>query len=246
MRVGLVAYGAMHLLFTFIALQLAWTSGSTSSQGAISAMATTTIGTIALWAAALGLVLLAAWQAAEAAAGYTYAEDSSRLRKRASSAGRAVVYLVLAWLAGSNAAGVSGGSSQDGLTTQLMAAPAGQFLVGAIGIAIIAVGGRQVYKGIRQTFTEDLEPGGTTGSPGDALVRLGQVGYCAKGVSLGLVGALFCWAALTYDPQKAGGLDAGLRVLLDQPYGKYLLSVMGLGLAAFGTYCFGWARHART
>ena len=55
-----------------------------------------------------------------------------------------------------------------------------------------------------------------------------------------------CGQAWTYQPDKAGGLDQALRILLDQPYGTYLLSLVGVGLAAFGAYCFGWARHART
>lgn len=247
MRVGLVAYGAMHLLFAFIALQLAWTSDSTSSQGAITQLADSTAGAIALWVAALGLVLLAVWQGAEAVAGYSYAEGATRTRKRISSGIRTIVYLVLAWLAGSSAAGISGGGGGGkGYTAQLMSAPAGQFLVGGIGVAVIGYGCRQVYKGVTETFTDDLEPEATSGSSGTGLVRMGQAGFIAKGVSLGLVGGLFVWAAATYDPAKAGGLDEGLRILLEQPYGKYLLSLMGLGLAAFGAYCFGWARYART
>jgi hypothetical protein len=78
-------------------------------------------------------------------------------------------------------------------------------------------------------------------------VRLGQAGYVAKGFALGAVGGLFCWAALTFDSQKAGGLDAALRTLLDQrPLGQIAVGLTGLGLAAFGVYCFGWARHPRT
>jgi len=247
MRVGLVAYGAMHLLFAFIALQLSWTDQSTSSSGAISDLAQDPLGQAVLWVAGAGLVLLAVWQATEAAAGYTYQEGSTRTRKRVQSAGRTVIYLALAWLAISNAAGLSGGgSNEDGLTAQLMSLPGGQWLVAGLGIAIIAVAARKVVKGVKQKFTEDLEPGATAGDSGRTLLRLGQVGYIAKGAALAVVGALFVWAAITYDPSKAGGLDAALRTLLEQPYGKYLLSAVGLGLAAFGAYCFGWAKHPRT
>lgn len=247
MRVGLVAYGAMHLLFAFIALQLSWTDQSTSSSGAISNLAQDTLGQVVLWAAGLGLVLLAVWQGAEAAAGYTYQEGSTRIRKRVQSAGRTVIYLALAWMAISHAAGLSGGgSSEDSLTARLMKAPGGQWLVAAVGLGIIAVAARKVVKGVKKKFTEDLAPEATTGDSGRTLIRLGQVGYIAKGFALAVVGALFVWAAITFDPQKAGGLDAALRTLLDQPYGKYLLTAVGVGLAAFGAYCFGWARHPRT
>lgn len=77
------------------------------------------------------------------------------------------------------------------------------------------------------------------------IVRLGQAGYVAKGVSLGIVGGLSVLAAWTYDPQKAGGLDTALQTLLDQPLGPYLLTLVALGIAAFGAYCFAWARYPR-
>jgi hypothetical protein len=246
MRVGLVAYGAIHLLFTFIAFQLSWTHSSTSSQGAINQLADNVLGQLVLWVAAAGLALLAVWQGASAVAGYSYREGGARTRKRVGSGGRAVVYLALAWLAVSNAAGLSGSSGENGITAKLMSAPAGQWLVGLIGVAVLAVGGAQVRKGVQKTFTEDLEPGATSGSSGHALLRLGQAGYVAKGVSLAVVGGLIVWAAWTYSPKEAGGLDTALRTLLEQPFGTYLLSAVGLGLASFGVFCFGWARHPRT
>ena len=51
--------------------------------------------------------------------------------------------------------------------------------------------------------------------------------------------------ALTYDPEKAGGLDAALDTVRQQPFGTVLLVVMALGIACFGAFCFVWARKAR-
>ena len=53
--------------------------------------------------------------------------------------------------------------------------------------------------------------------------RLGTAGYCAKGVALAIIGGLFGYAAITYDPKKAGGLDAALSTVRDQPFGTVLL-----------------------
>jgi hypothetical protein len=64
-------------------------------------------------------------------------------------------------------------------------------------------------------------------------------------VALSIIGALFGWAALTYDPKKAGGMDAALMTIRDQPFGVVLLLVVALGIACFGVYCFAWARFAR-
>jgi hypothetical protein len=71
------------------------------------------------------------------------------------------------------------------------------------------------------------------------------VGYSAKGIALGIIGGLFVWAAVTYDPDKAGGMDAALSIIRDQPFGSVLLAIIAAGLACFGVYCFFWAKVAR-
>ena len=60
-----------------------------------------------------------------------------------------------------------------------------------------------------------------------------------------MVGVLFALAGITHDPNKAGGLDQALRTLLGLPFGQILLTAVALGIAAFGVYCFVWARHAK-
>ena len=84
---------------------------------------------------------------------------------------------------------------------------------------------------------------GRTGRVGRAYVLLGVVGYVSRGIAIGLVGALFIYAALTHDPQKSGGLDQALQEVLAQPFGAPALVLMALGLACFGLFCFAWARH---
>ena len=68
--------------------------------------------------------------------------------------------------------------------------------------------------------------------------RLGVAGYSAKGVAYAIAGILFVVAAVNYDPEKARGLDAALNTLRDQPYGPILLTLVALGIAAFGVFCF--------
>ncbi len=232
----------MHLLFAGIAVKLAFQGSSQSSSGALHDMAQTTAGTAVLWLAAAGLLLLALWQALEAVAGYGWREDG-RTRKRLESAFRVVVYLSLAWLALSTAAGIGGSSSKTGFTNELVQVTLGRWLVAAIGLGVAAVAVAKVVKGVTARFTEDLDDQATSGGSVSALIRVGQVGYVAKALGLGAVGGLFVWAAWKYDPKKAGGLDAALRTVLDQPFGPVIVCVTGVGLAAYGLYCFGWARH---
>ncbi len=63
------------------------------------------------------------------------------------------------------------------------------------------------------------------------------------GGAIALVGVLVGWAAITFDPAKATGLDGALRTVLDAPFGKWLLSLVALGIAAYGVFCFFRARY---
>ena len=121
-----------------------------------------------------------------------------------------------------------------------MQQPAGQWLVGGVGVAVIAVGGYHVYKGVARTFLEDLEE-----HPGRIATVLGAVGYPAKGAVLALVGAFFVIAAVRHQSSQADGLDGALKSLRDEPFGPALLTVVAVGLVAFGLYCFARARHQR-
>lgn len=250
-RVGLAAYGVVHLLIAWIALQVAWSGGGdASSSGALRTLADQPFGRAMLWITVLGLAALVLWQLGTAVWGYASHDGAERMRKRLGAVGRVVVYGTLAVSALKIAAGSGGGSGSDskeeGATADLLTAPAGRVLVVAVGIAIIAVGVRQVHRGVTESFTHDLEAGATSGDSGSAVVILGRVGYVAKGVAIGVVGILFGWAAVSYDPSKAGGLDDALTTLRDQPFGPYLLTAVALGLGAFGLYCFAWAKDART
>jgi hypothetical protein len=247
-QVGLVSFGVVHLLIAWIALQTAWghEAKSANSSGALRQLAKEPLGAVLLWVVVVGLAALVVWQVVEAVWGHVHEEGKKRLTKRLASAGRAVVYAALALSAFGIVTGSgSGGSSPDSQTAGLMKLTGGQLIVGLIGLAIVAVGIAFVVRGLKASFTHHLQPQATSGSRGRIVVRLGQAGYVAKGVSLGVVGSLFVAAAWSYNPKKAGGLDVALSTLLDQPFGRWLLTLVALGLAAFGAYCFAWARYPK-
>jgi hypothetical protein len=245
-RVGLVAYGVVHLLIAWLALQIAFgtSEGKANSSGAMRQLADQSYGPLLLWLIAVGFAALTLWQITEAIWGHVREEGKKRTFKRVSSVGRAIVYVSLAYTAVQVAVGDKAGSNPDQMTARLMDLPFGRFLVGAVGASMIAIGAYLARKAIRRSFEKDLQPAATSGDSGTVVTRLGQVGYLAKGVALAIIGALFISAAVTYDPKKAGGLDVALKTLLDQPYGRWLLTIVALGIASFGAYCFAWARYA--
>jgi hypothetical protein len=66
-----------------------------------------------------------------------------------------------------------------------------------------------------------------------------------KGIAFIIVGGLFGWAAISYDPEMAGGMDDVLRVVHSAPFGAVMLTAMAFGLICFGVYCFFWATHPK-
>ncbi|KAA1423092.1 DUF1206 domain-containing protein [Mumia zhuanghuii] len=247
-RIGLAAYGVVHLLIAWIALQVAWSGGGDASQGgALAMMSDNPVGVALLWVTAIGFVALVFWQLSDAVFGFADEDGAKKAFKKAKAAGRAVLYGFLAGLAFKSAMGSGGGSGngEETLTARIMSAPAGRWLVGIIGVAIVAAGLYQGYRGLSRRFENELDSSATSGTSGTAIVRLGQVGYTAKGIALTIIGILFVIAAIDYDPQKAGGLDDALKTVREQPFGPFLLTLVAVGLAAFGAYCFGWARHVK-
>jgi hypothetical protein len=102
-----------------------------------------------------------------------------------------------------------------------------------------------VVKGAKKSFSEEID---TASMPPDArkgVAQLGQIGYVAKGVALGLVGGLLSYAALTFDRQKARGLDGALQTILAQPFGRFLLTAVALGFVAFGLFAMLQSRYRR-
>ncbi len=241
-RTGLVSYGIVHLAIAWIAGQLAFgkSDEQASQQGAMQELADKPLGTALLWIIGIGLFALALWQLIDAITGQHDEDKKKEAAKRGKCVAKAVVYIVLGIQALKVATGGGGGGQEKTMTAKLMEAPAGRVLVAIVGLVILGVGIYHIYKAVKAKFTEDL-----VGGVSQTTVALGRAGYASKGVALSIVGVLFGWSAITYDANKAGGLDSALRRLKDAPAGPVLLTVIALGIACFGVYCFVWARKVK-
>lgn len=244
-RGGLVAFGVVHLLIALIAGRLALGDGGgeASQAGALRELAGGPFGTATLGAAAVGFFVISIWQLITAATGHRNFDGMKRTGKRLSSALRTILYAFLGVQSARIAffgGGGGGGETEQSLTATLLRMPFGVALVAAVGVAVLGYGGYQIYKGAMDKYNEDLE-----GSLSGSAKWFARAGHIAKGVAFAVVGGLFVAAAFTYDPEAAGGLDAALRTLQEAPFGQVLLVVVALGLAAYGVYCFFWARRAK-
>ena len=251
-RVGLIAYGLVHLLVAWLALQLAWGNGggSTDQSGAMATLAEKPFGEPLLWVLAAGLLALAVWQLAEVLRYRSQLHASGDAKKKAvtkvvKAVAKTVVYLVLAVTAVRFATG--GGTSSSGQQQRtvngVLGWPGGRFLVGVAALVLIGIGAYHVRKAIRSSFLKEIDTAQASAGERRVIERLGQVGYPAKGIALALVGVLLGWAAITFDPAEARGLDGAMHTILAAPAGQWLLTVVALGIAAFGVFCFFRARY---
>ena len=249
-RVGLVAYGVVHFLIGWLALQIAWgLSGreSADTSGAMKTLADQPFGQVLLWLVAVGLAALALWQASAVIWGYRNLEGAERVRKQVTSGAKAVVFAALGYSAGAAAlgAGSSSAQSQQQATSGVLGWPGGRVIVIVAGLVIIGVGVAAIVKGVRKSFAEEIDTSPLSPTLRTAVARLGQVGYIAKGLAFGVVGGLLSYATLTFDPQKAQGLDGAMHTILAQPFGRFLLTAVALGFAAFGLFAILQSRYRR-
>jgi type IV secretory pathway VirB2 component (pilin) len=245
-RLGLVAYGVVHLLIGWLAVQLALGghSENASAKGAMAELAKQPFGEVLVWAVAVGLYLLVIWRLLEAAVGHRDEDGRERVRKRLMSLVKAGVYGALAVTATKVAIGSGGGSSgSQTFTAKVMDLPAGQWIVVVAGLVIIGYAVNLARRGWTEKFAEHLDTEGKLGYSGATYLLLGKVGHIAKGVALAIVGILLCYAGIAHEPGKSGGLDEALTKVLQQPFGPVLLILIGIGIACYGLFCFARARH---
>ncbi|WEO78381.1 DUF1206 domain-containing protein [Cryobacterium sp. SO2] len=245
-RVGYAVNGLLHGLIGAIAISLAIGAGggSADQSGALGQVAKSPGGVFVVWTIVLGLAALGLWQVLQA-----FLVPGSDPKKvwahRLKEIGKGVAYLFVAGTALTVALKGSANSSQStsSASATVLGLPGGPVLLMIAGLAVLAIGVYFVYKGVAQTFTEDLAvPSGTMGR---VTVGLGVAGYVAKGIAVGVVGILVIVAGFTVDPSQSTGLDGALKSLAALPFGMAILVLVGLGLIAYGLYCLFRARFAR-
>ncbi|MFG3339455.1 DUF1206 domain-containing protein [Glycomyces sp. NPDC048151] len=246
-RGGLIAYGVIHLLFAWLALQVAFgeSSADTDQSGALKTLAAQPAGEFLVVCIVIGMVALAVWQAFEAALGHRGRQDRSAIAERVVSGGRVILYLYFAYLGYKVVSGAKASQSQSQQSTasSMMDSGGGRFLVGMAGVAVAGIGVGLVVYGLTKHFEKHLNTGRMNFSMHRTVRRLGIAGYASKGLAYAIAGLLILSAAVTYDPEKAGGLDTALKTMTGTAWGPWLLVLTALGIACYGVYCFFQSRY---
>ena len=244
-RAGLTARGFIYLVMGVLALLLALGSQKQVDQrGALTQVASQPFGKILVLLLAIGFAAYALWRFSETAFGVT--GEGRKAGPRLQSLVRGIAYAILTYTAVSvlRGTGKSQSAQQQGLTARIMAHSGGRIAVGVMGAIIVIVSILLIVQGFRRSFMRYFKtlPPRTR----ETIRTLGTIGTVARGFVFALVGAFVIWAAWSYSPQKAGGIDIVLKtVLVGHVYGRPLVVLVGLGLLAFGVYGFAEARYRR-
>ena len=251
-RFGYAAKGVVYLVVGGLAVQAALGQGGqmTDQQGAMARIAEAPFGRSLIVVMAVGLIGYALWQLVRAVLDTEHkGSDGKGLLGRAMFAGIAVIYAGLALSAIRMAMGVDSGQGStektQGWTAWLMSQPFGVWLVGLVGVAVVANGLYQFYRASKSNLTEDLNLHDLDATRRTWVTRIGRAGYAARGVAFVMIGGLLVGAAMHHDPGEAQGLDGALAALASQPFGPYLLGLVAAGLAAYGVFALVEARYRR-
>jgi len=246
-RIGFLGYGLFHLAIAWLAIQIAVNHAPSHADqvGAFELLEKQPAGRILLLVIAVGLGAMTLWQLLAVVLGY--GGTRRRATERLTSVARVFVYgfLLYADIKVITGTAKSSSATQEQATAGVLAHPAGQWLVAITGAVVFAVGVGMMAYGIKKSFRSKLDLSSARASTRKAVLTLGQIGYTAKGVAIGVVGALLFDAAISDRPARSTGLDGALRTLAGEPYGALLLIVVALGFVAHGVYCFAQSKYRK-
>ena len=252
-RIGLVGQGVVATIVGLLAIRIAIgeKDDAATSEGAVAWLADQPFGKFLLVALTVALFALALWRFLCAAAGDPV--EGREPKDRLKYAVLGVIYLSLAittlgvtianWTGSDDTAAnqESGDEGSQQAASTLFEAPAGRWLVGILGVAVIGYAVYSFYtQVVNRKFAERLETG-----DGSWIVRLGLVGYSAQALVYAIVGYFFVHAAIAFKSTTAKGPSGALIELADTTVGLVLLWIIAIGLFAYGVFCIAEAKYRK-
>ena len=250
-RVGYVARGLLYVVMGSLALGLALGVGgkATDQSGSLATLAGGAFGKVLLVIFVIGLAAYSLWGFVRAIFDPLHRGDHpAGVAERLGFAWSGIAYAGLALFALELFVGTGRAAAQDSTQMQiskLLAYPAGEWAVTAIGLVSIVVGLGQFYEAYTAKFKKDMKREEMTKAEEDFVNGLGRLGFVARGITFTLVGWFVFQAGLHRDPTRVRGFSGAFTFLLSQPYGHLLLGVVALGFVALGLHSFAAARWMR-
>lgn len=245
---GFAAKAVLYAVIGVLALQAALGNGgdTTGSQGALQTLVRQPFGAIALVVISAGLFGYAAWRLIEAALDPERRGNGPKgLALRASFAARGLFHAALGVQAIRLAIGGSGSDGQgaEQWTARVLDAPFGPWLVMAGGASIIGYGLYQLYRAWAAKLSRQLDLASLSRDAGSWVVRVCRAGIAARGIVFVVIGAFLARAGYGHSAEKAADTGEALAVIGSQPFGRWLLAGVAIGLIAYAVYEIVQARY---
>ena len=182
-RVGLVAYGVVHLLLAGLLVRVAIGDRKrVDKKGALAEIAETGPGVVLLWVIAVGLAAMVVWQLGEAIWEHQGLPPGRRALRSTINLAEAALFGVLAYSAWSIA---TGNGSKKSFATAVFELPGGRWLVALGGLVVIVGSAYAVRRGLTGGFLRELDLRGAGLNRSRLVTRIGRLGWAALGVAYG-------------------------------------------------------------
>lgn len=239
-RFGFLVKGLVYILLGFLAAQAALTyrQQAQDARGVLQAIAQQPSGNILLIIIAFGLARYACWRFIEALFDpEACTQGVKRWLKRLGSGLSSLAYGGLALTALQIIQGIRQESESTELwTAKVLALPMGQWLVGLVGAGVIGIGITFFYRTFNAGFRKQLQLGTMDSRQKAAIVTVGRAGYLSRGIVFVIMGRYAIRAAHDFDADKVQSSEKALDTIKQQPYGPGLLTLMAVGLIAYGIH----------
>jgi uncharacterized protein DUF1206 len=251
-RLGYAANGLVYVLIGVLAVQAVLGRGgdTTDPAGALGHVIQAPFGRVLLAVVAVGLAGYALWRMLQAALDTEH--QGSQFKGMVARCGYAIAAFTYAGLAFSAVAMLTGGTAQPGedqsaqdRTAWLMSQPFGAWLVVLAGLVVVGVGINQFVLAWRGTLDRQLQTGGMDSRLREVVSLAARLGNTARGIAFGVIGAFLVLAGVQARPDQARGLGGALNALAQQPFGPWLVGLVGVGLIGYGVHMLVAARYRR-
>lgn len=247
-RLGLASRGAVWLVIGLLAVSVALgNQEKTDRNGALGAIAAKPFGELLLVVLVIGFLGYAAWRGLSAAVGHRdETDENKRWRKRFVSLTRALLYTGFAVSTAKFLVAGGGGDKTEPLTARVMKESGGRVLILVVGVVVLVIGLVTAVRGAMRKQEDRLEGYRVPAALRTPVTVVGVVGLIGRGLVIALIGGFLVKAAAQFDPKQAKGLDAALKTLAEQAYGRGLLLVAAIALVAFALWSFAEAAYRET
>jgi uncharacterized membrane protein len=248
---GYIAEGVLYLLVGGFALLAAFGQQQPNgSKGALAKLGGSGGGDALLALLAIGLAAFVVWQLVLAIADPEHRPDRGTPRRRLVRLGHLTNGLFHMVFVGEAVWGLLGLSRADNeketqvrWTAHAMEVSVGRYVVALVGAGIVLFGLWQFYRAVTSDKNKRVDLSRTRLR--FAINALGVYGLAARGALFVLVGGYLISAAWRHDPRYSGGIAGALGGLKQQPYGGWLLGLLGAGLMCYGLYQVAKERYRR-